>query len=122
MHPVKNIYFIVFSVVYLFVQLFRKLEVQLPELLNSYGTDLLFMPLLLSFALWMTRLIKRDHALTLTLPMLLVTFLFVSFIFEYYLPARSSIYTADKIDVVMYFLGGIIFYYLQNRIFGSKVV
>ncbi len=122
MHPIKNTYFIAFSVAYLLIQSCRKLGVYLPELLNSYGTDLLFMPLLLSFSLWMTRFIKRDKTIILTVPMLLVVLLFVSFIFEYYLPMRSPIYTADKMDVVMYLLGGIIFYYFQSRIFGNKVV
>lgn len=120
MHPIKNSCFISFSVIYLLIQLARKLQFQLPELINSYVTDLLFMPLLLLFALWLTRIIKRDQSIKLTITMVLVVFVLVSTIFEYYLPLSNNIYTADSIDVLMYLLGGIIFYYLQNRIFETK--
>lgn len=119
MHPIKNVFFITFSAIYLTIQLIRKLKVEIPEVINSYVTDFLFMPLLLMFSLWLTRVVKRDLTIKLTIPMIVISVILISFIFEYYLPKTSLLYTADKIDVLMYLLGGVSYYYIQNRIFES---
>ncbi len=119
MHPIKNIFFVGFSTIYLIIQSTRKLGFYIPEVLNSYVTDYLFIPLLLMFSLWLTRVVKRDVTIKLTLPMIVISVILISFIFEYYLPQTSLLYTADKIDVLMYLLGGVSYYYIQNRIFES---
>ncbi|KOY50838.1 hypothetical protein I602_398 [Polaribacter dokdonensis DSW-5] len=38
-----------------------------------------------------------------------------SLIFEFILPQQLTRYTADPIDVILYFLGGFTFYLLQNK-------
>lgn len=119
MHPVKNNIFVVFSIIYLIIQGARKFSFYIPELLNSYLTDFLFIPLLLMFSLWLTRVVKRDLTIKLTTPMIVISVILISFIFEYYLPQTSLLYTADKIDVLMYLLGGLSYYYIQNCIFVS---
>lgn len=115
MSILKNVYFISFILLYLFVQFCRHYKIYLPEIINSYFTDFLFMPLLLILTLHITRKIKRDNNIVFSIPMLLVAFLYVSFIFEYYFPNFNSKHTADKIDVVMYFFGTIFYYIIQKR-------
>ena len=115
MHPLKNYYFITGCLLYLFVQLCRTLSIKFPILINSYLTDLLFIPLLLFFTIWLLRIIKRDKKIKLSVFKLIFTWLFISIVFEYYLPQKNSIYTADIVDVFMYFFGTVSFYFLQKK-------
>lgn len=115
MHPVKNSYFILGSLSYLLLQFCRQQHLFIPKLINSYATDLLFMPLLFMATLWLTRIVKRTPNLVFSIPMLIVVFVYVSVVFEYYLPQKSSIYVQDSIDVLMYLLGTILFYFLQKK-------
>lgn len=116
MHPIKNGYFIGSSIGYLIIQFLRYQNVPIPEIINSYGTDFLFMPLLLLFSLWLTRVIKREKKIFFSKLMLLVVFVYISIVFEFYLPQKSNIYVQDKIDIVMYFLGTVSFYFLQKKV------
>jgi hypothetical protein len=116
MHPIKNYYFIGGSSVYLFIQWIRSSTLNLPPFINDYWSDFLFVPLLLFFTVWALRIIKRDQSIVISNPMLFFVWLFVSFIFEYYLPQKSTIYSSDNIDVFMYFLGTVSFYFLQKKI------
>lgn len=116
MHTIRNGYFIGGSICYLIIQFLRFQNVQVPVFINSYGTDLLFMPLLFLFSHWLTRIIKRIPDLKFSIGMLFVVFIYISFIFEIYLPQTSKVYVQDDIDVAMYFLGTIGFYFLQKRV------
>jgi hypothetical protein len=118
MHPIKNSYYILGSLSYLLIQFCRQQDLIIPELLNNYVTDFLFMPLLLLTTLWLTRLIKRKKQLVFSVPMLITVFIYVSFVFEYYLPQTSTVYTADYLDIVMYFFGTVFYYFLQKKIEG----
>lgn len=121
MHPIKNYYFFVGSFLYLMIQLTRRLSIKTPSFINSYLTDFLFIPLLLLLTIWLIRLIKRDENLILSISMLIFNWIVVSIVFEYYLPQKNSLYIGDKLDVLMYFLGTICFYFLQNKIVQKKL-
>lgn len=85
-------------------------------LLRWYLTDLLFVPAMCAFGLIAVRMIRRDWSLHLAWWHVLVQVVLVSFYFEFYLPKNHPQYTADWWDVVMYFLGGIIFLLVQKRL------
>lgn len=90
-------------------------SIELPIWLTSYLADLLSMPILLTTCLGVVRLVKNDNEIVLTPAMLFAAWLYTSFLFEYYLPLQSSIYTGDKLDVVMYGAGSLGFYFLQLK-------
>jgi len=71
------------------------------------------------FALIVGRFIKRDS--TLKVPPFLLFFQtgLISLYFELYLPyysSRSTEYTSDLMDVLMYFIGAFLFLILQKRL------
>lgn len=93
-----------------------KFTVGIPDLIDSYATDLLCLPLVLSCALVAIRFLFRDQKIVLSIGMIIVAFVAFSVLFEWILPSESVIYTADLWDVVAYGLGGICFYFLQKKI------
>jgi len=100
---------------YVFVRVARMSDNQLPDFLNSYLTDLICLPIVLMICLNTIRFLKRDAEYELGI--LPIAFLFVeySLIFELIAPYNSTIYTSDLADVLMYFIGAAIFYFLQSK-------
>jgi hypothetical protein len=86
-------------------------------LVHSYLDDLLAIPVILGITLQIYRKIhpKKD-AFSFTRIQILVAIIYVSVVFELILPRFSGTYTADIFDVFCYFVGGIYFYFLINRI------
>ena len=71
------------------------------------------MPVVLMLCLALTRVIKRNSDLEINAWLIALICVEYALIFEWFLPQRSSIYTGDWKDVVMYVLGGVIFYFIQ---------
>lgn len=99
----------------------QKLAMSLPLLVNNYLNDLLCIPLVLGALIFIIRKIKHDPKFKLPLGFIFILSSYYAVYFEYYLPKINSRYTSDWIDVVLYFLGGILFYFFQ-RIRDKKVV
>ena len=109
-------YFILSVVLYLLIRILRLFEIHIPEILNSHLTDFLFMPILLTVSLIGVRVIKRNKLINLTIGMIFVSTVFVSFMFEIFMPSRSSLFIKDYWDVVAYIIGAIFFYIVQSRL------
>jgi hypothetical protein len=92
----------------------RWLHWPLPPLLAAYLSDLLCLPLMLSVALAMHRLLICRTG-TLPRSWVVAAWLAVSVWFEGLLPLWSVQATADPLDVVAYALGGLIFQRWLNR-------
>lgn len=89
----------------------------LPDFFRNHFTDLLFIPVQLIIALWGTRLLKRDPNIQISLVWIIVQVIFVSFLFEWYMPnygADTNKFTGDFIDVLMYVVGGFLFVVFQQ--------
>ncbi|MAD96682.1 MAG: hypothetical protein CMB99_05070 [Flavobacteriaceae bacterium] len=89
-------------------------SVELPSLANNYLNDFLFMPIVLFVCLFTIILIKNNKNYQLPLYIILYTCALVSIAFEYYFPKVLTRYTADIMDVCLYFVSGLLFYFLQN--------
>lgn len=83
--------------------------------INNYVNDFLTLPIILSISLFIVRKIKKDPLLTLPIFLVLLVASFYSVYFEYYLPKVTTRYTQDPIDVALYFLGGLVYYYINKR-------
>ncbi len=114
---IKNIllspYFIGGWILYTSVRICRSHEINIPDWINGYLTDFLCMPLVFMICLAGVRVIKRNPQIEISKWMILILFAEYTIIFEWILPAKSQIYTADILDVVMYAAGSILFYFLQ---------
>lgn len=100
---------------YVLLRLFRYLEFDVPEVINSHLTDFLFMPILLTVSLVGVRILKRDEKIKLTIAMIVVSFIFVSLVFELLMPSRSILFISDFWDVIAYGLGAFFFYFTQAK-------
>ena len=104
---------------YFIVRIIRVTLPNAPDFIRYHLTDLFFVPAMGLFGLILVRLIKRDATLQIS-PLLLFfqTFL-IALYFEWYLPfysPRHTEYTSDLMDVLMYFIGAVLFLILQKRI------
>ncbi len=103
-------FFIMAFLLYMSVYFARFVGFILPEIINSYLTDILCMPLVLSLSCLIVRRIKMDPMIKLTFGQIMGMTIFYAWYFEWFLPQRSISYTADWVDVICYFLGSIIFW------------
>jgi len=76
-------------------------------LIESYGTDILFIPMLM-ISIKIVRWIF-DLSFPVGKKEVLFSVLYAAAVFEWILPALSENYVADPFDVLAYFLGGTIY-------------
>lgn len=113
----KNPFFYIPVLFFLSNQILEKgLAVFIP-FVHAYLDDLLAIPVILGITLQIYKKIhpKKDR-FTFTKTQIFVAVIYVSIVFEWFLPKFSSIYISDSLDVICYFAGGIYFYLLVNRI------
>ncbi|MGG8497896.1 hypothetical protein ACQY1Q_15900 [Tenacibaculum sp. TC6] len=94
--------------------------VELPKYVRFYVNDLLIVPIVLTICLFVIRKLKRDSKYQLHFIYVMYVSLGYSVFFEYYLPSFHQRYTYDSIDILLYFVGGILFYYLQKVVRKEK--
>jgi hypothetical protein len=93
------------------------LHIQLPQWIRFYLNDFLCMPIDLSLCLLVLRLIKKNETLYVPLYIILGLTLYFTLHFEWLMPLLSDRYTSDVIDIGLYFLGAMLFYSFQKRLF-----
>lgn len=99
-----------------FIHLFRWIGYPIP-FLNDYLTDFLFVPVVAHIALMVIRAyVLRDAFYAYPVYYLLLIACYSAIIFEWIMPAVSTVYTRDYGDVVAYFLGGMFYYYVHQRV------
>ncbi|OCB75447.1 hypothetical protein LPBF_08285 [Flavobacterium crassostreae] len=103
--------FLLASVVYIL----QKLGIPLPGLIANYWNDLLCIPLVLGAITYIIRHLKKDPYFQLPTGFVLLLATYYSFYFEYYLPQINPRYTADWVDVLLYFIGGMLFLVFENK-------
>ncbi len=94
-----------------------RIHLSLPDFFRFHFTDLLFVPVQLMGALWLTRLVKRDQTIRIDAVWIVLQVLFVSLLFEWYMPrygADQAKFTGDWRDVCMYVIGGFGFFFFQR--------
>lgn len=112
----KITYYFIFSVVIgssIYAASFFGID--LPNFIQFYINDFLIIPIVLTCCLFLIRKLKRDITFQISLLNILYLSLLYSIIFEYWLPKFHDRYTSDFIDVVLYFLSGMVFYFLQKE-------
>ena len=91
----------------------------LPLFFKFYFTDLIFIPVSLGFAYLVVLLIKRPKKISVPVGVIAAYVIFNAFIFEYYLPnfaKNAQSYTSDWMDVLMYVIGGGLFWLWQREL------
>ena len=111
----KPVYIYFFNAVFIFltITILSWAKVDIPTWITSYVNDFLCMPVVLTICLKTLHYIKKDATILLPLLPILTLTSFYSIYFEWYLPQVETRYTADWVDVIMYFSGALLFYWLQ---------
>ena len=111
----KPVYIFFFNAVFIFLSIYilNSAEVDMPTWITSYVNDFLCMPVVLTICLKILHYIKKDTTILLPLLPILILTSFYSFYFEWYMPQVETRYTADWVDVIIYFAGALLFYSLQ---------
>lgn len=114
--PLKilHLYVLLSLVVFLCVQSLKSFTIAGPNWTFHYLNDFLAIPIVATFCLNGVWFIKKDNNIRLNIFTILSLVALFSLVFEYYLPQQSYRYTGDICDVVCYFLGGVVFFFLQK--------
>jgi len=94
----------------------QQLGLPLPDWINNYVNDFLCMPIVLVVCQYVLLYIKSDEDIGIPLALIMAITLYISIYFEYYLPSVNPRYTADFIDIILYFSGAAIFYLTENLV------
>ncbi len=92
----------------------QQLGLWLPEWINNYVNDLLCMPIVLKICQYAIRYIKSDGDRTVPVYLQVGLTVCYSIYFEYLLPNYNDRYTTDELDIVLYFLGLVLFQWLER--------
>lgn len=115
MRTLFNPWFILGCVTWAIIYSTRKLGHPVPWL-NGYVDDFFAIPVIASIALcYMRMVVIRSDYYILSPGKVIFIVLYVSVVFELFLPLVSKKYTADWIDALLYAVGGVFFYYVMNK-------
>ena len=106
--------FVVFILTFFLFETLKFLSVPVPEWMTSYLNDFLCMPIVFTICLMAVHKIKNDTSYRLRLPLIISLTAFYAIYFETILPEISKRYTGDLLDVVIYFFGAALFYFIQH--------
>jgi hypothetical protein len=96
------------------VQISKSFSVVGTNWIFHHLNDFLAIPIIATLCLHGVWFIKKDNNIRLNIFTILSLIALFSLVFEYYLPQQSYRYTGDFWDVICYFLGGVVFYFLQK--------
>jgi hypothetical protein len=115
MSIVKNSFFLIPVLLFLINQLLEKAFKIFIPLVHAYFDDLLALPVILGITLQLYRLMHpKKEAFSFTKIQIFIALIYVSVVFEWFLPKFSKTYTSDLMDVVCYSLGALYYYFLIN--------
>ncbi|MEX6626104.1 hypothetical protein [Tenacibaculum salmonis] len=108
------IYFIFSLLLGSIIYFASKINIQLPKIIRFYVNDFLIIPIVLIPNLLILRWSKNDETYQIPIWIILYCCSLYAFLYEYILPKFHPRYTADIIDVILYFISGFIFFILQK--------
>ena len=108
-------YFLITLIIGACIYTCEKIGIVLPKIIRFYVNDFLIVPIVLFLSLWIVRKLKSNNKLQLSIAQVLYVCALYAIIFEYWLPKFHPRYTADSIDVLLYFGSGVIFYFIQKQ-------
>ncbi|MDX1277487.1 hypothetical protein [Oceanihabitans sediminis] len=112
-HPIFYLSVLIATIIYIL----QRLEVPIPNWINFYVNDFLCMPIVLSLCLAVLRIFKKTETLYVPLFVVLALTSYFAVYFEWLMPKVNSRYTRDILDIGLYFLGGLLFYRFQKKLF-----
>ena len=115
MKTLLNPWFITGCLTWAVVLTFRHIGQPLP-FINGFINDAFAIPVVANLGLWFMRVfIIKNNYYVLADGYVIFIVAYVALLFEGLLPYISKTYTADWIDVFLYIIGGVFFYFVMNK-------
>lgn len=114
LHYIKQYYFWTFLCIAIAIYVLQHLAIDLSYFIKNHLNDLLCLPIVLKVCQSVIQYVKSDDTIYLTFLQIFMVCLGYSIFFEWYLPSYHPRYTADYIDVLLYNIGGVVFYGIEN--------
>ena len=111
----RKVLYLTMVFIALAIYIMQRLQLPLPTIINNYVNDLLYIPLVLGAIEFVIRRLKKDSSFKLPFGFVIFLAISYSFYFEYFLPKVNSRYTGDWIDVILYFAGGFVYFFICNK-------
>ena len=110
-----RIYFLFSVITGTLIYFAQRFSFPLPRIIQFYVNDFLIVPIILTVSLYFLRWSKNNASYQIPLWIVLYLSGLYTIIFEVFLPRFHPRYTADHIDIILYFASGFIFYMLQKK-------
>lgn len=111
---ILDFYILISAILFVMVKWAGHQDWPAPDWVYHHLNDFLCIPIVAYIALKTLRFFKRNPTLKIGALPILGLVIYYAFYFEYLLPFLDPRHTADFIDVICYFLGGGVFYFLQR--------
>ena len=108
-------YFIASVIIGSLIYIAQKLLIELPTFVNNYVNDFLIIPIVLTVSLFILQWSRSDKNYQIPLGVIFYICVLYSVLFEVIFPKYYTRYTADMLDVILYFIGGFVFFVLQKK-------
>lgn len=117
MSILKQPIFIICVLIAFIIYVVSKLQLPLPNWIYFYVNDFLCMPIVLGICLAVLRVIKNTENLYIPFGIVIGLTTYFAIYFEWLMPQVNDRYTADIVDVILYFIGALLFYRFQKKLF-----
>ncbi|MFI5160177.1 MAG: hypothetical protein ACHQHN_02825 [Sphingobacteriales bacterium] len=116
MRTLLNPWFLAGCLVWSTIMITRKFLHHPIPILNGYIDDVFAVPVIASIALCFQRVfIIRSNYYVLSAGKVAFIVVYLTLVFEVFLPMISKTYTGDWIDAVLYAIGGLFFYRVMDK-------
>jgi len=82
--------------------------------LDNYLDDLVVMPIVLTGATVILRVITQNEDFNVDVSMIVLAFVMYTVVFEFILPRFSTEYTSDYFDILCYGIGAVLYYFFSE--------
>ncbi|CAM1365767.1 conserved membrane hypothetical protein [Tenacibaculum sediminilitoris] len=116
MQKKKLIYYFIISItIGSLIYALQKLSFRIPSIINNYANDFLIIPIVLTICLFVLQWSRNNKDYQISLGVIFYICVLYSVLFEFILPKYYARYTTDILDVILYFAGGFVFFFLQKK-------
>lgn len=116
MRTLLNPWFIAGCIVWVIIMATRRIGHPLPMFINGYVDDAFAVPVIANLGLCFQRVVViQNNYYVLSPGKVIFIVVYLTLVFEAFLPLISPIYVSDWKDAALYIFGGFFFYYVMNK-------
>lgn len=116
MRTLLNPWFIAGCIIWVIIMATRRFGHPLPMFINGYVDDAFAVPVIANLGLCFQRVVViQNNYYVLSAGKVIFIVVYLTLVFEVFLPYISHTYVSDWKDATLYVFGGFFFYYVMNK-------